>query len=143
MGIMLLRDKGRIKLFIFISDNINIYVILSLYFGIIFYTNWELNTLVIQLLYHLSICFFNPLRIFFLWIQKANMTPAKTFVIIILYINQTLFAIPKLFCERNIWISPQWLICNDIKIVLINATNSPTTSLTYPNTNAIQYLLLW
>ena len=87
---MLFGNRKRVKFLVLIAENVNIDAVLLLYFTIIFYTDRELNTLIIQLLYHSLTPFFYSLWVFFLRIQIADMKPTETLIVFILKGNQSL-----------------------------------------------------
>ena len=87
---------NRVKLFVFIVENVDIDFILPPKFSIIFHTNRELNACIIKFQQHFLGRFFDPLGVFFLWIQIANMAPSKTLIIVIFYVNQSFGRISEL-----------------------------------------------
>ena len=82
---------------LFISKHTDINVVHCFYFLVIFLCHWIGNIRIIQFFDVLFIAFFNPLRMYFLWVQVSSMAPPKALIIFILKIDQSFRGVSELW----------------------------------------------
>ena len=77
----------RVRLFFFITEDVDINTILFLDFVELFDSYWKFNFSVIQILNVLFVGLLDPLRVCILWIQMSDVAPSKAFIILVFDIN--------------------------------------------------------
>ena len=91
-----------IWLFVFITKYIDINLILLLNFIVLLGGYWEFNSRVIQLIDVFFVRFFNPLRIFILWVQTPDVAPSEALIILIFHVDQSLCTVSEFLWKFNI-----------------------------------------